>query len=244
MRGAGTSRGRGQRALLLILAGGCAARCSSGAPPAATPSATTPASRPAPAAGDAAAESALQTLTERVASAKSVRIKGRIQSVETVLEGTLVARADGPVSIEFAGDYRGGRVEVFLASDGTTARGGPRGREFKQGVPASFRRDLLATVAARGLTQPVTDLFTGSLGGDVAARIRLSNLATGQRYLMKGREAQALNFDVVYADEAAGQGTLWLAVDTGLPVGRGLYVRRPRETILLETYDVFELGGD
>jgi hypothetical protein len=57
------------------------------------------------------------------------------------------------------------------------------------------------------------------------------------------RELQALNFDVMMEDELSAQGTLWIAGDSGLPVQRMLYARRPRELIVIERYEVLQLDA-
>jgi hypothetical protein len=196
------------------------------------------------------AEALVRKLEQTLLASANLRLEAKVEligAVELTLSGKLLLKPENVASAEFTGTREGEPLALFLTSDGKIAKGGPRKHSFEEGAPPALRRNMLVAFAHKGLTPAIMDLMAGSVPNSgeqgAADRSRLAKLSLGNRVTIAKQEVQAVNFDMLMDDQLAGQGTLWIGADSGLPVLRVLYVRRPRELVVVERYQVLQLDA-
>jgi hypothetical protein len=205
------------------------------------------AARSAPAAPDAAARFA--ALERRLLAARSIRFDAEIRA-EGVLPSNLTGRAllarENRASLAFAGTFDRTPAQIVLVSDGTRMRGGAPELEFELTAPAALGEGLVLGLTRMGLLHNLAVMSSGSPpeGTDGRARewVSVREFGWADSTELAERPAEVLRFEIVVAGAVAGQASLWLDPDSGLPVLREQTVRFPDGTMrVVEQYRNFEL---
>ena len=197
------------------------------------------------------AETAFRTIEERLLAANTVRVVSKIQAhgaVNATLDGTLLLQQANLVNMDFAGVFASNPVYLLLTSDGSWMRGGPKQEMFGLATPDALGQGILIGATRMGLLHNLVLLSSGSpperTDGTVQEWVRVSNFQLGKRMVIAGADAQAVDFDIFVDGQHSAHGSLWISLETGLPVQRDQTVFFSEGDMrVVEQYDAFEIDG-
>lgn len=202
---------------------------------------------PSPAAVDGA--TLLGALERALVDCPEVRVQAEISAegaATASFSGTLELSGSAEAALEFEGVFMGTPVALELTSDGERMRGGNGSAMIDEELPTELRRALAIGLTRMGALHNLARLTQAvppdRAAGGVAEWVRVEALELGADSEIDGREAVPLSFDIVVADQPAGEAVLWLDRESGLPLLRKQTVRFPQgEMRVTERYVAFEL---
>lgn len=156
---------------------------------------------------------------------------------QTALEGHVALGPNNRTRIESSGVMNGLGASPRVVSDGMEMTGGRNGVDYpdfsNHPVPQSLRADMIGSLIRWSIAAPIFTLVQGSplgynnfefgpdesiLEGDPAARVEIHDASWGQTETFNGIGVRPLTFSVIHPNEYESQVTLWLDLETGLPV--------------------------
>lgn len=198
------------------------------------------------------AEELFRKMEEKLAKAKSLELawKGEVEHVMPVkMKGMLLLDEGKKLRLEIDGDMGGSPFEVRVVSNGRLMSIAGFGEGTKR-VPQNGLNENMAAWLARG------ELHTGMcLGTSIRwtqdgippkEELRVSGFKPGKKEKVGEREAQAVEYALVIAEEPKGEygATVWIDLETHLPLRRVLQKKEGARTVTItETFETLTLDG-
>lgn len=195
------------------------------------------------------ARSVFANLEQTLLEAKTLHLVGRVQAtgvLSATLEGGIWLQGRKRARVDFAGSFASQPVYLLLTSDGRRMRGGNDGSDFELSTPEELREGIVLGLTRMGILHNLAMLTSGvppeHTDGTFDDWVRVTDLELGGEAEIDGERSRAVSFVIVVDGTPSSSATLWLSVETGLPVQRNQRVTFPQgEMTVVEKYDVFDL---
>lgn len=143
---------------------------------------------------------------------------------EADFTGTVEIRGPADVSLRADGKFAGEQAAIRLHSTDGAMSGGNGDAAFAGPTPPAMRDALVLGFTRMGLLHNLAVMSAGTppdrAAGGIRDWVQAGNLRPGQPAVIEGVPAKTLHFDVLVDGAVAATATLWLRVDSGLPLRR------------------------
>ena len=166
-------------------------------------------------------------LEQRLLDARSISIESLITSkgaVKARLEGHLKMKEGNVVDLQHSGSFLGLAVDLRIDSDGARMQGGSRSGTFDTDTPAALNEAIVIGITRMGLLHNLARLAVGGApehtDGTIREWVQATELDAGEVEKHETVSVRPLTFAVVVDGRRTAEGTLYVNIETGLPLRR------------------------
>ena len=199
-------------------------------------------------AADSAAQARFDELEKLLLEADSLQLVTHIKSggqVPSRFEGTLLLQKGDRARLDQNGAFMGQPARAHLVSDGSRMKVESAQKQSQADNPKALNEGLIIGFTRMGLLHNIAVISSGALpeGTDGTTRdwIQVSQFTALSEEVLNGVESEKFGFNITVSGQPAGEATLWLRKDNGLPLQREqtVYFEGGSMTVV-ESYPLFE----